>query len=166
MASMEKTSSLASLDKTALKAIFNGIGGSVNPDLQSYLSLRCNQKLAADYTPVGGGLTIPCVFVMTNCGPVIPPPSAATNDIAQRLFDAELALDSGPEKETQAIAEIQKILDATQIYDPQTAGWSATYYGSLAFKGSLRRHNAHTARQLLQRALELEPKSEILLYLT
>jgi len=166
IASIEKTSSLAALDEDVLKTVFNGIGGSANPDLQAYLSMRCKQKTTTDYTPVGGGVSLRCVFALTNCSPLVAPPSASTNEIARRLFDAELAINSGTEKEAQAVAEIQKILGETRGYDPGTAGWSATYYGSLALQVSLRLHDANKAKQLLQRALELEPNSEVLQYLT
>jgi len=163
-ASAEKVTALSSLDSTALKSIFNGIGSSVNPDLQSHLRVRCNEKLAAAFAPVGGGLSLPCVFIIPNALGLTPPPAAATNEVAKVLFEAEVALNSGAD-ELQAITEIEKILLDTKSYKPETAGWSATYYGALAVKGSLRRNDTPAAMRILRHALQLEPDSDVLLYL-
>jgi predicted membrane-bound spermidine synthase len=165
LTSAEKAAALASLDSSALKAIFNGIGSSVNPDLQSHLRIRCNQKLAAEFVPVGGGVSLPSVFAIANLSDLTPPPAATTNDVARALFDTEVAFNSGSANEIQAISEIEKILLATKSYDAASAGWSATYYGGLAIKASLRRNDTQTATRILQQALRLEPGSDVLLYL-
>jgi hypothetical protein len=165
MAAAEKNVALASLDGAALKAVFNALGGSVNPDLQSHLRVRCNQKLAAQFTPVGGGLTLPCVFAIPDAAAPIPPPSAVTNEVVRLLFEAEVALNSGTEDELQAISEIARILAGTKSYEAESAGWSATYYAGLAVRGSLRRNDIQTAKRILQQALQLEPDSDVLLYL-
>jgi predicted membrane-bound spermidine synthase len=166
LASTEKNAILASIDGVSLKAVFEGMGHSVNPDLQSFVVLRSDPKFQANFTPMGGGLTLPCIFAITNDVPMAAPPAAATNDLARRLFEAELACESGHGNESQALEEIQRILDSAKSSDLVDANWSPTYYGSLALKVSLRHDDDARARSLLQSALKLEPESDVLHYLS
>jgi predicted membrane-bound spermidine synthase len=164
VASPEKNSRLAGLSEASLKAIFGGEFKSVNPELQSYISLLYEGRLAANSESVGGGLTLPCVFGGQSRAVLKPPPAAATNLVARQLFEAEVALQSDA-TQAQALGQIENILDSTQTYREPQAGWSATYYAGLAVKASLRRGEAQRAKKILLRGLQLEPDSEVDQYL-
>jgi hypothetical protein len=164
VASPEKNSRLAGLSEAGLKAIFGGEYKSVNPELQSYISLLYEGRLAANSESVGGGLTLPCVFGGQSRAVLKPPPAAATNLVARQLFEAEVALQSDA-TQAQALGQIENILDSTQTYREPQAGWSATFYTGLAVKASLRRGEAQRAKKILLRGLQLEPDSEVDQYL-
>ncbi len=161
----EKDALVTGLSEVALKAVFGGEFHSVNPDLQAYVSRRWEGRLGADFEPLGGGLTLPSIFSPTNRGALRPPPAAATNEIARRLFEAEVALQSGSPGQAQALEQILRILQATQGYQPQEAGWSVTYYVNLAVKASVRRGDSQAAKKIVLRGLQLEPNSEVTQYL-
>ncbi len=165
LASGEKNSLLAALSDASLKTIFGGDCPSVNPELQAFVDLRCQGKLGPLLETIGGGPTMPCIFSGTNRTILKPPPASATNEVARQLFDAEVALQSEPGKQTQALEQIWKILETTQVYRPSQAGWSAAFYASLGVKTSLRTGDPQQAKQFLVRGLQLEPDSEVLRYL-
>jgi predicted membrane-bound spermidine synthase len=164
LAPAEKNAALSALDDSSLKSIF-GDFSSANPDLQTYVKLRYDGMLPADYEPIGGGQSLSCVFGHTDGHAMRPPSGAATNNIARQLFEAEIALAADPARQSQALEQIQKVLAATQPGDSRSAAWSAAYYASLATKASLRRGETQQARKILQRGLELDPDSELLQYL-
>jgi hypothetical protein len=165
LAPAQKSSVLAALDTTGVKRVF-GNYGSVNPALRDYLQRAWDGKLCSTLERTGGGNWLPCAFGVTNCGPMKPPPGTSTNEVARRLFEAELILDSGadPAGEARALEEIRKVLQTAANYKADS-GWSAAYYTSLASKRYLRRGEGQAASQVLLRGLQLEPKSQSLAYL-
>jgi spermidine synthase len=163
LASPEKNNSLAALSPAALRTIF-AFYHSANPDVQSYVA-RFVDNPDTTFEPLGGGLTVPCVFGATNTAGLRPPPGVARDETIRRLFDAEIALRTDALNHPKALEEILDVLDTTQSYREQTSGWSATYYASLAAKLSLRHNNPVYTRRVLLRGLQLEPDSEVLQYL-
>jgi len=163
MASEEKNRILGTLSSTQLRNIF-GYYRSANPDLQAYVE-RFDEKPDAKIEPMGGGLSLPCVFGISNVAGLRPPPAAAKDQVVRRLFDAETALRSGSTMQPQALDQILNVLETTQSYQEGQAGWSATYYAGLAAKLSLRQSNPQYSGRILLRGLQLEPDSEVLQYL-
>jgi tetratricopeptide (TPR) repeat protein len=163
LAPPEKSAVLSALDNESLRSVFSEFS-SANPDLQTFVTLRYEGMLPADYEPIGGGQSLACVFGLNNVHGLKPPVAAATNEVVRQLFEAELALTAEPARQLQALAQIQKVLAATRPGEPR-ALWSAAYYASLATKASLRRGESQQAKNFLERGLQLEPDSELLQYL-
>lgn len=158
-----KIEALTSLDGAALGAIFGGGSPSVNHALQAYL--RAVFGGAADAQSYAL-LAMPCVFRGTNEPVLFMPDVARTNAVANQLFNAEGTLKTQPANRAQAVETIQRALNATQSYTPQSAGWSAAYYADLAVKASLRLGDTERAKAILLRGLQMEPDSEPLRYLS
>jgi tetratricopeptide (TPR) repeat protein len=163
IAPARKTSALAALGQDSVRTVF-GRYESVNADLQGYLRIAWEGKLSSSHEQTGGGDSMPCVFNVINHGVLKPPAGARTNEIARQLFDAELALQSDPANQAQALEQIQKVLETT-VSNEQDAPWSAVYYTSLAVKSHLRQGDAQAAKRVLLRGLQLKPNSIILKYL-
>jgi spermidine synthase len=164
LARPEKNDALAKLDPAALNTIFISAFHSMNPDLQAYVQMRLSGRADPQQYPL---LAMPCVFRDTNSEPLIfMPDSARTNAVVRQLFNAEAALQSDLTNRLQAVESIKNVLDTMQLYRRQEAGWSAAYYADLAVKAGLRLGNAAQAKAILLRAMQLEPDSEELLYLS
>lgn len=162
MAPADKVAQLASLDAPNLKSIFSRFG-SVNGDVELYL----NSLNGGGLELTGGGMAPPWVFAGVASRTLHPPPMAATNAVARRLFDAEVALRSDPAKRHEALEQIEQILLATGTpAEHQCEGWSAAYYTCLATQASLGLGDGAKARKLLLAGLKLEPNSEIMHYLS
>lgn len=163
LASPQKRLLLESLDLKSLKTIF-GLYRSVNRSLQNYVQLGWEGKLCSVIEPVGGGLSLPCIFAFTNCGDIKPPPAASTNHTVRRLFEAEVALRAGSTAEVQALEDIRKTLEEPASRSALSS-WSVTYYAGLATKRHLNRNEPEAAKKILLRGLQLEPDSIVLNYL-
>ncbi len=164
LAPLEKKSLLAALDSTSVSNTF-GKYVSVNTDLQAYLKMHYQEKPGSSLDSFGGGLTLPCIFSSANTTALQPPPAASTNTIVRQLFEAEVALRSESSRQTKALEQIREVMATTETDQLPKAGWSATYYASLATKASLRRGDAGQAKAFLLRGLQLEPDSDVLHYL-
>jgi len=131
---------LAKLDPPALKSIF-ATDGSVNEDL-----ILCLQGVYAhyaggeDFKPIMiGNHAMPCSLLGTNRNvEAASPPSAATNAITRQLV----------------------------MSDSQKLDWSPAYYADVGVKASLRLSDPGRAKTILLRALQLEPESDQLQYLS
>lgn len=165
LAPPEKKALLASLDAASLKSVFGGRYESVNSELQACVGLLYEQPLLPKLKCIGGGVTLPCIFAVDRLDAMQPPPAALTNDVARQLFEAEAALQSTPGQQTQALEQIRRVLETTQNYQSENAGWSAAYYASIAAKASLSRGDAQRAKEIVLLGLQLEPNSDVLQYL-
>jgi spermidine synthase len=167
LASDQTESELAKLDPMELKAIF-GSNGSVNENLQAFLQNHFEHYVGrADIRPIMlDNHAMPCSLQGTNISfGIYTPPSATTNMTVRQLVLSEYALRRDPSKEA-AVAGIQNALDALPSYHSQGADWSPTYYADLAIKASLHLGEPERARAILLRALQLQPDSNQLLYLS
>ncbi|HZP60022.1 MAG TPA: hypothetical protein VFB27_06815 [Opitutaceae bacterium] len=160
IAPLQKDLALGELDDATLKSIFCSSFASVNPGLQKFVQMRVQGNVAPD----PGLLSMPCIFRGSLDFPVYEPLAAQTNEIVHRLANAESMLENSP-NQAQAVEEIKRALDAVQVYQPKTAGWSAAYYACLGSEVGLRLGNAAAARAILLRGLQLEPDSPELNYL-
>jgi hypothetical protein len=92
------------------------------------------------------------------------PPSAATNLFAQEMAASEYGLLGDATNRMAAIDTIQSVLNSLPGFDPAW-DWEPHYYADLAVKASLRDSKPQQAREILLRALQLEPRSDQLNYL-
>jgi spermidine synthase len=162
-------SALALLDPPALKTIFGNGEASVNEDLETYLKDRYTQFSAhgAAKPVMINNRPMPCSLQGTNRSiGVASPPSAATNMLTRQLAIAEYVLRSDPAKQLDAIASIENALDAVVSYRAVGSDWSPAYYADLAVKASLRASHPERARAILLHAMQLEPGSDQLQYLS
>jgi predicted membrane-bound spermidine synthase len=162
IAPVTKNKVLAGLDKASLDSIFNRVAPSINSQLEGYLQMQAGRL----NNPNPALLGMPCIFRGTNSSLLPMFAAALTNGVGRQLLYIEAAWRSNPTNQPQVVEAIKKILDKTQAYQPQTAGWSAAYYADLAVKASLREGNTAQARAILLRGLQLEPDSEQLAYLS
>jgi spermidine synthase len=160
--SAEDRDALNRIDPMDLKTLFFGIYTSLNLHLQDYLKTRIEGGVG---TQVLRNRAMPCVFQGTNLV-MYAAPSYATNALVRQLYAAEHAIRTEPEKESLAVASIRDALDAVRDYDPGKADWSAAYYANLAVTVSLRRGDPAQAKAILLRALQLDPDSPELAYLS
>jgi hypothetical protein len=165
----EVNNDLAKLEPAALKSIF-GLGyGSANDELLHYLGGLFGQHSgrATAQPVVIDNRAMLCSLQGTNKNfGVYTPPSAATNLITRELAMSEYALLSDAAHRSAAIETIENVLDSLPGYHPGDADWSPAYYADLAIKASLRASNSVQARAILLRALQLEPNSDQLQYLS
>jgi predicted membrane-bound spermidine synthase len=162
IAPVAKNKVLAGLDKASLDLIFCQVAPSINSELEAYLQMQAGRLNNPDNALLG----MPCIFRGTNkC--LLPMFAAAlTNGVGRQLLLTEAVLRANPTNQLPAVENIKNILDQTQAYNPQTAGWSAAYYADLAVKAGLRAGNTAQARAILLRGLQLEPDSQQLAYLS
>jgi hypothetical protein len=160
LASAKKNRALAQLDAASLIAIF-GRFSSVDPELPAYTRARAQRVVASQYL-----LSMPCIFRGTNDLLLLAPEAARTNKIVRQLVGAEATLRATTTNLWPAIERINGVLDTTQGYTREAAGWSAAYYGGLAVKACLRLGKAAEAKSILLRSLEMEPDSVELAYLS
>jgi predicted membrane-bound spermidine synthase len=162
IAPVAKNKVLAGLDKANLDTIFCQVAPSINSELETYLQMQAGRLNNPNSALVG----MPCIFRGTNSSLLPMFAAAVTNGVGRQLLLTEAALRNNPTNQPLAVEAIKNILDKTQAYKPQTAGWSAAYYADLAVKVSLRLGNIAEAKAILLRGLQLEPDSEQLAYLS
>jgi len=158
LAPPEKDRGLAQLGDADLASVF-GEFPSVDPGLQQFVRARVEGTLSSDDQL----RSLPCIFRGTNETAVFSAPDAP--EIFRRLADADAQLENSPADQPQAVDEIKNLLDSVQNYNPQSAGWSAAYYASLAAEVSLRLGNVAEAKAILLRGRQLDPNSDELNYL-
>jgi hypothetical protein len=162
VAPVAKNKVLAGLDKASLDMIFNQVAPSINSELETYLQMQAGRLNNPNNALVG----MSCIFRGTNSSLLPMFAAAVTNGVGRQLLLTEAVLRANPTNQLPAVENIKNILDQTQAYDPQTAGWSAAYYADLAVKTSLRGGNTAQAKAILLRGLQLEPDSQELAYLS
>lgn len=169
LAPLDKNQVLGTLDLDDLAPLFGKSYGSGNPQLESYLDSRFQGRVGL---MAYNNQIMRCVFQDTNANLLVyAPPDLATNTATRPLYFAEIELvrDSpgdDRDKKLSAVKTIQNILNSIQDYQPQKTDWSAAHYADLAIKESLRQGNVDQAKAILSRALQLEPDSDQLKYLS
>jgi spermidine synthase len=163
IAPLAKNKVLAELSLADLALIFGKSFGSENQQMQLLLgNLFQGHRGSLTY----GDRSMPCIFQPAIDNTIVPwPSSAATNWSARQLYFAQAGLKTEPAKQLQAIESIRTTLEA--LHDKaQDSDGGAIEYAGLAVKASLRMGNVSLAKAILRRALQLEPDSDELKYLS
>jgi len=164
LASDEVNNQLANLDVPALESVFARGYGSANDELLHFLSGRFAgkpQPVIVDHHAMVSSLqgTNKSFGVWT-------PPSASTNLISRQLTAAEYGFRGDAAQQSAAVDAVESVLDSLPSYSPQEMDWSPAYYADLAIKAAMRASNPRQATAILVRAMQLEPASIQLHYLS
>ncbi len=165
LAAPEKARMLASLDWSHVTSALGARYRSVNPDLRALIDFHASLEPASTASRLAGGYMPPLIFGPPQPIVLRPPPAAITNEVARRLFEAELALARPGTVRSNALAQIEQILAAAPAPQPRTAAWHAEYYAALTAKARLQLGQPEKAREVLLRGLALAPDSEQLGFL-
>jgi predicted Zn-dependent protease len=161
---------LGELDPPDLKFIFFSGYGSANDDLMRYLSEHFAQYSGGPIARpiVSANRAMLCTFQGKSKNYAIyGPPSNATNLLTQQLVHSEYDLRGGDiAKQAVAVDTIGAVLNSLPGYHSEDTDWSPDYYADLAIKISLRLGHRAQAKAILHRALQLQPNSEELNYMS
>ena len=158
-----KNMALAGLEPASVRDIFGGVAPSANRALQAYLrAINDSQSDPSQYSV----LAMPCVFHGTRDAMVFMPISAQTNALAHLLFMAEMTIKTSPTNQMEAVKSIKNALETLKLDELPDRSRSAAYYADLAIKTSLRLGDTVLAKRMLLNAMQLDPNSEQLKYLS
>jgi hypothetical protein len=170
LASDQANDELATLDPPALKSIFSITNGSLNEDLMRYLQEHFMQYTGAAVARpiVSDNRAMLCSLQGKNKRyAVYTPPSASTNMLTKQLVQSEYDLRGGDKaKQASAVEAIYSVLQTLHGIPSEGADFSPDYYADLAIKFSLRLGNRAEAKTILDSALQLQPGSRQLAYLS
>lgn len=166
LASRDKCRTLASLSDDSLKAIF-GEYPSINPELNQFLSLRLRPSAQRDAADVySGKRLLPCAFRVGALATNQWQRPATEGEPALQLWQAETALQAGPDRPGEALDRIAAIL-GTYRPDPTQAAawWSPAFYAAMAIRAGLNSSDWMRAQTLLALGRKHEPADVQLAYL-
>jgi hypothetical protein len=165
LAPLQKSQLLASLGWTNVITALGKRYLSVNPDLALIVAQHANAQSGKTFGRFAGGFETPCLFESNENSELKAPPATATNSVIRALYEAELAIRSTPTADPYIVQQIENILMSKEAPKLEISAWSPQYYAGLAAKARLRMGDIQKARDILQRGLELAPRSEYLLFL-
>ena len=158
---------LSKLDPSDLTSIFGHGYGSANDQLIYYIGALLKQQAGRGTAKpvIDDNRAMLCSLQGTNKHfGIWTPPSAATNLFAREMTESEYGLLGTATNRLAAIDTIESVLKSLPGFNPEW-DWTPHYYADLAVKASLRASKPGQAKEILLRALHLEPRSDQLNYL-